>query len=291
MSVPRIDAHQHFWRRARGDYGWLTPALGPLWRDFEPDDLAPLLQRCAIAASVAVQAAPSLAETRHLLELAGRTPWIAGVVGWIDFESPRALQDLEELARDPGLVGLRPMIQDLEDERWMLRPALRPVFEALEKRGLVFDALVRPQHLVHLVELVQRHPALRVVLDHGAKPEIRAGPGWAGRGRWRERLGELARSGAYVKLSGLATEARAGFADAELEPWIDVLLGEFGPARVVWGSDWPVLRLACDYERWNALCLRLLARLPRAEQERVLGGNARDLYRLRCGASAAGTTA
>lgn len=291
MNAARIDAHQHFWRRARGDYGWLTPALAPLWRDFEPADLEPLLARLGIGATIAVQAAPTLAETRHLLELAARTDWIAGVVGWIDFESPRALEDLEELARAPKLVGLRPMIQDLADERWMLRPALRPVFEALEQRGLVFDALVRPQHLGFLCELVERHPALRVVIDHGAKPEIRAGAGWVGRGRWRERLRELARSGAHVKLSGLVTEASPDFADADLEPWIDALLEDFGPSRVVWGSDWPVVQLACDCERWNALSLRLLARLPRAEQERVLGGNARDLYRLRCGASAAGSTA
>ncbi len=182
------------------------------------------------------------------------------------------------------------MIQDLADERWMLRPALRPVFEALEKRGLVFDALVRPQHLPFLCELVERHPALRVVVDHGAKPAIREGAAWAGRARWRERLRELARSGAHVKLSGLATEARAGFEDAELVPWIDALLEEFGPSRVVWGGDWPVLELAASYERWDALCARALAGLASPERERVLGGNARELYRIGRTASIAGRT-
>jgi L-fuconolactonase len=280
VSAPRIDAHQHFWRLARGDYGWLGPDLGPLYRDFEPDDLAPLLARCGIDATVAVQAAPSTAETRHLLALARATPWIAGVVGWVDFESRHALLQLAELAAEPKLVGIRPMIQEQADERWMLRPALRPVFDALERGGLAFDALVRPQHLGPLCELVERHPALRVVVDHGAKPALREGAGWAGRARWRERLRALASAGAYVKLSGLATEAHAGAGAAELAPWVDALLEDFGPRRVLWGSDWPVLLLASDYERWREQSLELVRGLAPAEQERVLGGNAREFYRL-----------
>ena len=280
MKTPRIDAHQHFWRLARGDYGWLSPELRPLWRDFEPADLAPLLARCGIDATVAVQAAPSLAETRHLLALAQATPWIAGVVGWVDFESRHALAQLAELAAEPKLVGVRPMIQEQADERWMLRPALRPVFEALERGGICFDALVRPQHLEPLCELVLRHPALRVVVDHGAKPALREGRGWPGRARWRERLRALAASGASVKLSGLLTEAPARAGAAELAPWVDALLEDFGPRRVLWGSDWPVLLLASDYERWRELTLELLRGLSESDRERVLGGNARDFYRL-----------
>jgi len=280
VSAPRIDAHQHFWRLARGDYGWLKPELGALYRDFEPADLAPLLARCGIDATIAVQAAPSASETRHLLALARETPWIAGVVGWLDFESPRALEDLALLCGEPKLVGLRPMVQDIADERWLLRPALRPVFEALEKRGLAFDALVRPQHLGPLCELLERHPALRVVIDHGAKPALREGPGWAGAGRWRERMRRLARAGCSVKLSGLPTEARAGASALDFATCVDALLEDFGPRRVLWGSDWPVLLLASDYERWRELCLQLLRGLSLAERERVLGGNALEFYRL-----------
>jgi L-fuconolactonase len=221
MSTPRIDAHQHFWRLARGDYGWLVPELRPLYRDFEPGDLVPLCARAGVARSIAVQAAPSAAETDHLLALAARNPSIAGVVGWIDFEAPDALAELERRRANRLLVGLRPMIQDLEDERWMLRPALRPVFDALEKHGLAFDALVRPQHLEALVELVERHPGLRVVVDHAAKPAIREGAGWAGRARWEERLRLLAAAGCRVKLSGLLTEARPGAGFDELAPFVE----------------------------------------------------------------------
>ncbi len=280
MKTPRIDAHQHFWRLARGDYAWLKPELGALYRDFEPADLAPLLARAGIAQSIAVQAAPSAAETEHLLALAARTPFVAGVVGWIDFESPHALEDLARLAARPKLVGLRPMVQDLADVRWMLRPALRPVFEALEKRALAFDALVQPQHLEALVELVERHPGLRVVIDHGAKPAIREGAGWAGRARWEERLRVLAAAGCSVKLSGLLTEARPGAGFDELAPFVETLLEEFGAAHVLWGSDWPVVLLAADFERWRELSLQLLRGLSPGEQARVLGGNAREFYRL-----------
>jgi L-fuconolactonase len=172
------------------------------------------------------------------------------------------------------------MVQDMADERWLLRPALRPVFAALEKRGLAFDALVRPQHLGPLCELVERHPALRVVVDHGAKPALREGPGWPGRSRWRERMRALAEAGAFVKLSGLVTEARPGALADEFAPCVDALLEDFGPRRVLWGSDWPVLLLASDYERWRELSLALVRALPGAEQERVLGGNALEFYRL-----------
>ncbi|MBK7644249.1 MAG: amidohydrolase family protein [Planctomycetes bacterium] len=280
MSAQRIDAHQHFWRLARGDYGWLEPGMGPLYRDFEPADLAPLLARAGIARSIAVQAAPSAAETDHLLALAARTSSIAGVVGWIDFESPRALEELAQRRRHPRFVGVRPMIQDILDERWMLKPALAPVFEALEKHGLAFDALVRPAQLDALCELVQRHPRLRVVVDHGAKPSIAQGSGWDGRARWQERMRALARSGASVKISGLLSEARPGAGLAELAPYVDTLLECFGPARVLWGSDWPVLLGVADYERWWELSLELLRALSHAELERVLGGNAVDFYRL-----------
>lgn len=280
MSTPRIDAHQHFWRLARGDYGWLQPGLRPIYRDFEPLDLEPLLARAGIARSIAVQAAPSAAETDHLLALAQRSPSIAGVVGWIDFEAPDALLELERRRADERFVGLRPMIQDLADERWMLRPALRPVFDALERHALAFDALVKPRHLGALVELVERHSGLRLVVDHGAKPAIAEGRGWAGRARWEECLRVLAAAGCSVKLSGLLTEAAPGAGYDELAPFVGFLLEEFGPERVLWGSDWPVVLLAADYERWWALSLQLLRGLSGAEQARVLGGNAVDFYRL-----------
>lgn len=273
----RIDAHQHFWKPARGDYGWLTPELGALYRDYLPDDLAPLLATAGVDATVVVQAAPSFDETLFLLALAEVTPWIAGVVGWIEFESDAAQSQLERLAAHPKGVGVRPMIQDLPDPDWMLRPELTPVFEAIGELGLRFDALVHPSHLSRLLRLLERHPSLATVVDHGAKPLIRDGA----LRPWADELARIASdTAACCKLSGLASEARPEWAPDDLRPYADHLLESFGPERVLWGSDWPVVVPAGGYARWCAATDELLAGLDPAARSAVLGGNAEGFYAL-----------
>lgn len=275
-SLPlRIDAHQHFWKVERNDYGWLTPALKPLYRDFGPGDLAPLRQEAGIDKTILVQAAPTVAETRFLLELAGRTYSIAGVVGWIDMESPDSATVLADLAQHPKLVGIRPMIHNIEDEAWITRPDLAAATEAVIENGLCFDALVRPQHLPYLLEFLQRHPDLKTVIDHGAKPNIAEGL-WQ---PWADRMSELAgRTGTYCKLSGLLTEASAGQGYDELRPYMEHLLATFGPQRLMWGSDWPVLLLAGTYPGWIAIAERFLDGLDDADRAQVMGGSAARFY-------------
>ena len=185
----RIDAHQHFWTVRRDDYGWLTPKLEPLYRDFQPDDLAPLLAEGGIGRTILVQAAPTVAETRYLLQLAAGTESVAGVVGWIDMASDTAAGDLAELAEDPGLVGIRPMIHNIDDPAWIVRPELAAATQAFIDRGLRFDALVRPVHLPYLLEFLRRHPELKTVIDHGAKPDIAEGRWQPGHGGRRCRRG------------------------------------------------------------------------------------------------------
>jgi L-fuconolactonase len=270
----RIDAHQHFWRRDRGDYTWLTPALSPIYRDYLPADLAPQLAAAGISQTILVQAAATVAETRFMLELARENPFIAGVVGWADFESADAPAQIAALAQEPALVGLRPMIQDIPDTGWMLRENLAPAFEAMIEHGLVFDALVMPPHLPALLELARRHPRLRMVLDHGAKPPIASGDVTA----WKRDVAALAEHTAMVcKLSGLVTEARS--ADpARLADCVDHLLQCFGPARMLWGSDWPVCELVCTYSEWHSLTDQLLARLSADDRECIYSGTARETY-------------
>ena len=173
--TPRIDAHQHFWRIARGDYAWLTPALGAIYRDFDPDDLAPHLAAHGIAATILVQAAPTHAETAFLLDLADKTAFVAGVVGWTEFAAPDADAAIARLAADPLLVGLRPMVQDIADDDWLTRAELAPAFDAMIAHQLVFDALLTPRHLRRLIPVLERHPHLRVIVDHAAKPAIGTG--------------------------------------------------------------------------------------------------------------------
>jgi len=273
----RIDAHQHFWRLSRGDYGWLTPELAPLYRDFLPDDLAPLLERAAISGTVLVQAAPTEAETMFMLSLAEAHAFIEGVVGWTDFEAPDAPARIAALAAHPKLVGLRPMIQDLPDDAWMLRPDLTPAFDALRLHDLVFDALVFPRHLANLAMLLARHPSLRTVVDHGAKPAIASGEMTA----WATGITAIAReTTAFCKLSGLVTEAGADWSVDGLRPYVDHLLAEFGPSRLIWGSDWPVCTLAARYQDWLDASDQLLQSCKHAEREAILGGNAARVYRL-----------
>jgi L-fuconolactonase len=270
-----IDAHQHFWRLARDDYGWLTPTLAPIYRDFSPEDLAPHLATCGVKRTILVQAAPTLAETEFLLEIAGKTEFVAGVVGWADFADPAVAGTVTRLAINPLLVGLRPMIHDIADDDWMLRPELAAAFESLIGHALVFDALVRPQHLSRLLVLADRYPRLAIVIDHGAKPLIASGT----LEPWRRDISALARlPNITCKLSGLVTEAGNGWSRETLRPYIEHLLAAFGPERLIFGSDWPVLNLASGYEDWFGIVGDFIRNLPGEARAALLGGNARRIY-------------
>jgi L-fuconolactonase len=277
MGGEGIDAHQHFWRLARGDYGWLTPALAPIHRDFLPADLAPVLARHGIARTILVQAAPTAAETAFLLTIARATPFVAGVVGWADLAAHDAPDVIARLAADPLLVGLRPMVQDIADDDWLAAPALAPAFDAMVTHGLVFDALVLPRHLPRLARVVDKHPSLAVVIDHAAKPSIR--DGLRGLTPWRGALAALAGApGVACKLSGLVTEAASDWTVDALRPFAAHVLDVFTPARVLWGSDWPVVELGGGYDRWRAATHALLDGVSAGERAAVLGGNAARTY-------------
>lgn len=276
----RIDAHQHFWQPARGDYGWLPEDDPILSRPYLPQELAPQLAASGVERTVLVQAAPTVEETEYLLGLADATVFVGAVVGWINFEQPSHRAHLRRLARHPKLRGLRPMIQDIDDDEWMLRPDLAWAFEAMADAGLVLDALGLPQHIDNLLRLLGRHPDLTVVLDHGLKPDIAAASA-EGFDRWAAGMARLAaETGAFVKLSGLVTEAAPGWTVDELQPYSDHLLAVFGTARVIWGSDWPVCRLRCEYDEWYGAARQLTAALMAVERARIFGGTAAEVYRI-----------
>lgn len=276
----QIDSHQHFWRVDRGDYGWLTPAVGSIFRDFEPPDLRPILRRRGIDRTILVQAAQTEAETEYLLGLAAETDFVAGVVGWTELAAPDATARIERLAANSLMVGLRPMVQDIADDDWLVRRDLDRAFKALQDQALVFDALVFPRHLSRLLVVLDRHPDLAVVVDHGAKPRIRdrqLDP-------WRADMAAVAARGNTVcKLSGLATEAAANWTVEDLRPYVDHLLRCFGPGRLLWGSDWPVVERACGYDTWRDAAEELLHSLSQPERDAIFGGNAGRLYLSRRG--------
>ena len=274
----KIDAHQHFWDIERGDYGWLTPDLKPLYKNFTPADLQPLLKTNDVDGTVLVQAAPTLAETRYMMSLATDNEFIKGVVGWVDFEASDVQDTISELAALTKLVGIRPMIHDIEDTDWMLKEQFSPVYAQLIRHNLVFDALTRPVHLNNLKQLLDRHPDLNVVIDHASKPAIEQSEFTP----WADSMEEIAAtSNASVKLSGMVTEAGSDWTVELLKPYVDHLLEHFGPGRLIWGSDWPVCILASTYDQWHEATNELLKGLNETETADVLGHNAIRVYGLK----------
>jgi L-fuconolactonase len=271
-----IDAHQHFWNPARGDYGWLTPDL-PIHRVYGPDDLAPLMRTAGVDASIVVQAAPTAAETDYLLGIARTTPFVLGVVGWIDLAAPDAAAQVKARAADPLFLGLRPMLQDIAQPDWILRPELDAGLRAVAQAGKVFDALALSHQIGVVDELAARHPDLSIVLDHGAKPKLGSAPDMAA---WQAGIARLARhANVTCKLSGLLTELRPGGGAADVKQAADVLFDRFGPDRLLWGSDWPVLTLAGDYQGWFQQAHALVAAHGAQAAAAVMGGNALRVYR------------
>ncbi|HET6158016.1 MAG TPA: amidohydrolase family protein [Dongiaceae bacterium] len=271
----RIDAHQHFWQLSRGDYGWLTPELGVIYRDFTADDLRPILQRHKIDATIIVQAAPTITETEFMLNIARRTDFVKGVVGWADFEAKDAPAVIGRLAAREYLVGLRPMIQDIPDPEWMLRPEIAPAMVEMERTHLRFDALLKPPHLEPFKKFLRKYPHLPIVIDHGSKPEIRSG----GFGAWAPAMREIAQDErVFCKLSGLITEAKSDWQTEDLRSYIDHLVASFGPSRLMWGSDWPVANLAGGYDRWMEASQACLLSLSGEERAAIFGGTAARFY-------------
>ncbi len=275
--MPIIDAHVHYWQVARGDYGWMTPDL-PICRDFLPSDAAPLFDDAGIDGIVLVQAAPTEAETHFLLSLAHIDPRVRGVVGWTDMATPDAPARIAAVASNPLLRGIRPMLQDIAEDDWLLRPELNPAYRAIIEHDLSFDALVRVRHLKLLPRLLDRHPDLRVVIDHAAKPDIAA----AGFDEWHADMAALAQyRDLHCKLSGLLTEAKPGASLADIAPYAQAVLDLFGPHRIIWGSDWPVLTLNGSYAQWWDWAHELTAALSDEERAAIFGGNATRFYKLR----------
>jgi L-fuconolactonase len=288
--MQRTDAHQHFWQIARGDYAWLRaddPGVAPLVRDFMPDALAPLLREHGVTRTVLVQATDSVAETEFMLALAAAHDSVAGVVGWVDLAGADAAATLDRLAADHRLKGVRPMLQDLPAHDWIARAPRPDAMRALQRLGLRFDALVKPRQLEPLARFARAWPGLPVVIDHAAKPPLAAAWNDAAMQQWRHDMAALAAlPQVSCKISGLLTELRpAGRASRAqciqvLRPVVDALLGWFGPARLMWGSDWPVLTLAAGYDDWIAVSDALLGPLAAAERAQVLHGSAQRFYGL-----------
>ena len=276
-----VDAHHHLWDPASGDDPWLTNAPAAIHRRFGPEDLAPPLVAAGVERTILVQTRSSLEETREFLATAAATPFIAGIVGWVDLADPSVGDTIEELRAGPGgrrLVGIRHQGHDEPDPDWLLRPDVRRGLAAVADAGLAYDLLVRPRELPAALAVAQALPGTRFVVDHLAKPPIANGEfePWAGLLSAFAPLAHVA-----VKLSGLVTEADwTAWTVDDLQPYVDHALEVFGPERVLFGSDWPVCLLAASYEVVVDTARTLTVGLSPIERAAVFGGTAERVYRL-----------
>jgi L-fuconolactonase len=274
-----IDAHHHFWDPGRADYPWMTAELEPIRRPFGPDDLRPLIGAAGIERTVLVQTRSSLEETSEFLGTAAAEPFVAGVVGWVDLTDPAvadAFARLREGAGGERLVAIRHQVHDEPDPAWLERPDVRRGLGAVEAAGLAYDLLVRTRELPAAVDVARDMPDLRLVVDHIAKPPIATGQ----LEPWARGLRALAAfPNVTCKLSGMVTEADwARWTPGDLRPYVDVVLEAFGPARLMFGSDWPVCLLAAGYDRVIGTARELVAGLSPSERARVFGETAAEIY-------------
>jgi L-fuconolactonase len=282
----RIDSHQHFWRYTAARDTWITDEMSILKRDFLPEELLPKLDAGGFAGSIAVQTSQSDAETSFLLDLADRNPAIRGVVGWVDLCAPDVPAHLEKYSRAAKLCGFRHIAQAEADD-FLLREDFSRGIAALEQFDFTYDILIYERQLPAAIALVERHPQQRFVVDHLAKPAMRA----KHMAFWARGMRVLAANpNVYCKASGLVTEAdwKSWRAD-DFAPYLDVVFEAFGPDRVMFGSDWPVCLLAATYAQVTQLIEDYVRVLPGADQEKVFGGNAMRFYGLECGASGSAT--
>jgi L-fuconolactonase len=273
----KIDAHQHFWAYDAEQYPWIPPG-SPLHRDCLPGDLQRLLEAEGIAGCVAVQARQSLEESRWLLRLSDEAEIIKGVVGWVDLRSPSVEAELAELTQHPKFVGVRHVVQDEPDDRFLLQPEFVRGIGKLAAFDLAYDLLIFPRQLPAAIELVQRFPAQRFVLDHIAKPSIAT----RALEPWRSQIRELAAApNVMCKVSGMVTEAdHRAWKAAHFAPFLDTVFEAFGEDRLMFGSDWPVCLFAASYPQVCALLRGYAGGLSPEAQAKLWGENAARFYRL-----------
>ena len=273
----RIDAHQHFWRFDAGRDRWITDEMRAIRRDFLPGDLEDALTANGIDGCVAVQADQSDEETRFLLELADRHPFIKAVVGWVDLRSPGLGATLDALAGRQKLRGIRHVAQAEPDDFLEQDDVIRGIRE-VGRAGLTYDILVVERQLPAALALTARLPDQPFVLDHLAKPRIRD----EAIEPWAARMRELARRpNVFCKISGLVTEADwARWRPDHLRPYLDVAFEAFGSDRVLFGSDWPVGLVAAPYDRVLGVITEYAGALSPNERDALFGGTAMRVYGL-----------
>lgn len=273
-----IDAHQHFWNYDPVRDGWITDAMSVLRRDFLPEHLAPEMAASGINASVAVQASQSESETLFLIELARRYKTIAGVVGWVDLRAKNLLGRLEYFSQFKKLRGFRHVVQDEPDDRFLLGEEFLRGIACLKPFGYSYDILVYPRQLPAAIEMVEKFPEQRFVIDHLAKPLIKSRQ----LEPWASQIKVIAANpNVYCKMSGLVTEGEwTSWRTDDFRPYMDVVFSAFGVGRLLFGSDWPVCLVGATYRQVKKLIADYTRDLSAADKGKIFGLNAIHFYNL-----------
>jgi L-fuconolactonase len=273
-----VDSHQHFWEVGRFDYPWMSPEVEVLYRDYLPPAIAPVLDRNGVDKTILVQASNSLEETRWLLGLTEHHAFIGGVVGWVDLQSADVARQLDEFVAHPKFKGVRHLVEGEPADDWLTQLNTLKGLRELSSRGLSYDLLVHTRHLEQVQKVADECPELHVVIDHLAKPPVAR----AEIDDWARKMKAIAsRPNVWCKLSGLVTEAEwANWRVEDLQPYVDKVLEYFGPARMMFGSDWPVCLLAASYDQVLESFEILLAGLDEKDRRRVFSESAIEFYRI-----------
>lgn len=275
-----IDTHQHFWNLDLVEYSWLVPEYGPLYRSFEPRELEPQLKTAGVAKTVVVQAANSYDDTNYMLRKADEFDWIAGVVGWVPLWNPReAGPMLDRYQKHPKFCGMRHLIHEEQDTKWLQQDLVIEGLGMLAERNLTFDAVpVLPDHLENVPAIAEKVPNLKIVIDHLSKPPIKAKE-W---GAWADLMKECAKHpNVYGKVSGLNTAADwENWSADDIRPYIDFVVEHFGADRLMFGSDWPVAILAGDYQKVRVETEKAISHLSQEQQEAIWSKTASSFYGL-----------
>ena len=272
-----VDSHQHFWKLSRGDYSWMSNEYTALFRDFSTDDLKPLINQKNISKTIIVQAADTVSESEFILDIASKTEFVTGVVGWVDFENKNVKNDIDKLSDNSYLKGFRPMIHDIEDINWMLKKELEDGLEYIKNKNLTFDALVRPQHLENLLIFAKKYHNLPIVIDHIAKPKIIDGE----IDKWKNDMKNLSElENVFCKYSGILTEVGDNYTKEQITPYINFIFEIFDSKKIMWGSDWPVLTMAEKYKTWFDIAIEFVSSMTEDEKNNVFCNTATKFYSL-----------
>jgi len=274
----KIDSHHHFWKYSVNEYGWIDDDMKSIRKDFLPEDLEREIRGAGIDAVVSVQARQTVSETEWLLGFSEEHAFIKGLVGWVPLSSPNVKQHLSRFSSFPKLKSVRHVVQGESDDDFILGNDFNRGIKVLKEFGLAYDILILEKHLPQTIRFVDMHPDQVFILDHIAKPRIKENiieP-------WRKNIRSLAqRRNVYCKVSGMVTEADYGkWTEEQLRPYFETVLEAFGPERLMFGSDWPVCTVACEYRRWGAIVHKFISGLSVSEQDAIFGGNAVKAYDL-----------